>query len=251
MIHLKSSSEIAAMKTSGEMLSKVMETIYKNIRVGVTTKELDQIAYNAIKGMNAKPSFLNYHGFPGTICASVNEEVVHGFPSSRKLEEGDIIGIDMGLIFKGYHSDMARTFAIGEISKEKAKLIEVTRQCFWNGLKFAKIGNRIGDIGCEIQRTAEENGYGVVRELCGHGIGKNLHEEPEVPNFGKAGHGIRISEGLVIAIEPMINLGTKNVKTLKDGWTVVTADNKPSCHYENTIAITENGPIPLTKFEVD
>ena len=251
MIQIKSKAEIAIMHESGKRLSKVMEELHKAVRPGISTLELDAIAYETIKKLDGIPSFKGYGGFPGSVCASVNDEVVHGIPSKDViLQEGDIVGLDIGLIYKGFHSDMARTFAVGQISKEDQRLIDVTRQSFWDGLEYAKIGNRLGDISHAIQQTAEAAGYSVVRELCGHGIGRNLHEDPEVPNFGKSGRGPRLVDGLVIAIEPMINQGRKEVYVLDDDWTVVTADGKKSAHYENTVAITENGPMPLTNFEV-
>lgn len=252
MIEIKSKAEIAIMHEAGKRLSSVMGVLSEAVTPGISTLELDRIAENEIKRLGGIPSFKGLYGFPATICASINEVIVHGIPDKKtKLREGDIIGIDIGLCYNGFHSDMARTFAVGTISEEDQKLIDITRKSFWNGLEFAKIGNRIGDIGHEVQRTAEAEGFSVVREMIGHGIGKDVHEEPEVPNFGKGGHGPRIVEGMVIAIEPMINAGRKEGKTLSDGWTFVTADGSKSAHYENTVAITEEGPVPLTEFEVD
>lgn len=252
MIEAKSQAEIAIMYESGRRLSGVMKLLYEAVRPGVSTLELDRIAENEIRKLGGVPSFKGLYGFPASICASINEVIVHGIPGKKtKLKEGDIIGIDIGMCYNGFHSDMARTFAVGTISDEDQRLIDVTRESFWNGLKFAKIGNRIGDIGHEVQRTAESAGFSVVREMVGHGVGKKLHEEPEVPNFGKKGHGPRLIDGMVIAIEPMINAGVKEGKTLADGWTFVTADGAKSAHYENTIAITQEGPVALTEFEVE
>lgn len=250
MIEAKSKAEIAIMHESGRRLSSVMKLLYEAVHPGVTTLELDRIAENEIRKLGGVPSFKGLYGFPASICASINEVIVHGIPSKKlKLREGDIIGIDIGMCYNGFHSDMARTFAVGAISQEDQRLIDVTRESFWNGLKFAKIGNRIGDIGHEVQRTAESAGFSVVREMIGHGVGRKLHEEPEVPNYGKKGHGPRLIDGMVIAIEPMINAGVKEGLTLEDGWTYVTADGAKSAHYENTVAITQEGPIPLTEFE--
>lgn len=250
MITIKSKDEIALMAESGHLLSQVMGILHSTVDIGITTSELDRLAESEIKKRKGIASFKNYNGFPASICASVNEQVVHGFPSKRKLMDGDIIGIDLGMIFKGWHSDMARTFGVGNISPENQRLIEVTEQSFWNGIAMAIPGNRIGDIGHEVQRTAEAAGFSVVRALVGHGIGRSLHEAPEVPNFGKAGHGPRLTEGMTLAVEPMINAGTKEVYTLDDDWTVVTKDGKFSAHYENTIAVTDNGPKLLTTYGI-
>jgi len=212
----------------------------------VTTKELDAIAEDYIRSRGGAPSFKGYGGFPGSICASVNEEVVHGIPSDRKLQEGDIIGIDCGVLLDGWQGDSAATFAVGKISADAQNLIDITRQSFYEGLKMCHPGMRLGDIGHAVQSYAESHGCGVVRDLCGHGIGREMHEDPEVPNFGKPGHGLRLVKGLVIAVEPMINLGTWRVRTLNDGWTCVTADGSLSGHYEHTIAITDGEPELLT-----
>lgn len=250
MLEIKSNSEIMMMKQSGEMLASVMAVLANNIDVGITTNELDAIAYSEIKKLKSIPSFLNYGGFPKSICASVNDEVIHGIPSKRKLNDGDIIGIDIGLVFKDYHSDMARTFGVGNVSLDDRKLMDVAKECFFKGLEFVKIGNRMGDLAFAIQDTVEKNGFSVVREFTGHGIGRKLHEDPEVPNYGTKGRGLRLCEGMVIAIEPMINAGKKSIRILADDWTVVTADGSKSAHYENTVAITKDGPLILTGFEV-
>ncbi len=247
MITIKSASQIEKMRKSGLVTKGALELIEKAIRPGISTKELDKIAYDYIISKGAKPNFLNYNGFPGTICASVNDEVVHGIPSRRAvLHEGDIISIDMGAILDGWHSDAARTFGVGKISDEAQKLIDVTRESFFEGLKYVKHGAKLGDVSSAIQTYAESYGFGVVRDLVGHGVGQNLHEDPSVPNFGRAGHGVKLSAGMTIAIEPMITAGDWRVEVLDDDWTVVTADGSLAAHYENTIAITKTGCEILT-----
>ncbi len=246
MILLKSAREIDMMHESGKIAHAAMEKIAAAVRPGVSTKELEHIAESEFAKKGAKASFKGYGGFPGAICASVNEEVVHGFPSERKLKEGDIVSIDLGAFYHGYHSDMARTFAVGAVSKEHEQLIKVTEECFYKGLFFAVPGNRVGDIALAVQQHAEAHGYGVVRDLVGHGVGQELHEDPSVPNFF-ARKGPVLREGMTIAIEPMINLGVWQVSfDKKNGWTVRTADGKYSAHYENTVALTDNGPVILT-----
>ncbi len=246
MINLKSSSEIKAMKASGQKLRDLLLYLEEKVKPGITTKKLDEFAYDFIKRNGATPSFLGYGGFPASICASIDEVVVHGIPSERRLKEGEIIGIDAGMIFKGWQSDAARTFAVGEIEPEKQRLIDVTRQSFFEGVSKFKEGGRLGDISNAIQTYAESNGFSVVRAMVGHGIGREMHEDPQVPNYGRAGHGTRLEKGLTLAIEPMIDMGTWEVETLSDGWTCVTLDRKPSAHYENTVALTENGAEILT-----
>lgn len=247
MITIKSASQIEKMRKSGLVTKGALELIEKAIRPGISTKELDKIAYDYIISKGAKPNFLNYNGFPGTICASVNDEVVHGIPSRRAvLHEGDIISIDMGAILDGWHSDAARTFGVGKISAEAQKLIDVTRESFFEGLKYVKHGAKLGDVSSAIQKYAESYGFGVVRDLVGHGVGQNLHEDPSVPNFGRAGHGVKLSAGMTIAIEPMITAGDWRVEVLDDDWTVVTADGSLAAHYENTVAITKTGCEILT-----
>ena len=241
MITIKSDSEIALMREAGKILRDTLNLLGEHVKVGVTTKELDKLAHDYIISRGAKPSFLGYGGFPGSICTSVNEQVVHGIPSNRKLVAGDIIGIDCGVIYKGWQSDAARTFAVGEISEKHKKLIEVTEQCFFEAMKVIKEGARLGDIGSAVQNLAESNGFSVVRDLVGHGIGKEMHEDPQVPNYGKAGKGLRLKRNMTLAIEPMINEGTYEVSALDDGWTVVTDDDGYSAHYENTVLITEDG----------
>lgn len=247
MIYLKSSSEIELMRSSGRIVAEALNKIEEMIKPGITTLELDKIAEEYIIGLGAKPSFKGYGGFPGSICTSINEEIVHGIPSSKRvLQEGDIISVDCGAYFKGFHGDAARTFPVGSISNEAKNLIDVTKQSFFEGVKKAYVGNRMGDISSSIQLYAEEQGYSLVRDYVGHGIGKALHEEPPVPNYGKAGRGPKLAKGMVLAIEPMVNVGVYAAKQLSDGWTVVTTDSKLSAHYENTVAILENGPEILT-----
>ena len=241
MITIKSDSEIELMREAGKILRDTLNMLKEHVKVGVTTKELDKLAHDYIISRGAKPSFLGYGGFPGSICASVNEQVVHGIPSNRKLVSGDIIGIDCGVIYKGWQSDAARTFAVGEISEKHKKLIQVTEQSFFEAMKVIREGARLGDIGAAVQNLAESNGFSVVRDLVGHGIGQDMHEDPQVPNYGKAGKGLRLKRNMTLAIEPTINVGTYEVSALDDGWTVVTDDDGYSAHYENTVLITEDG----------
>ena len=247
MVTIKSENEIMLMKHAGKILAETLELLHENIREGVSTKHLDKIAHEYIKKQKSVPSFLNYNGFPASVCISLNNEIVHGIPGSRHLRNGDIVSVDVGVCYKGYHADAARTFAVGKISPEAKKLIEVTKQSFYEGIKFAKEGNRIGDISNAIQIFVEENGYSVVRELVGHGVGAHLHESPDVPNFGKPGRGIRMQKGMTLAIEPMVNIGGPDIRTLKDGWTCVTRDNTLSAHYENTVIITDDECEIITK----
>lgn len=246
MINIKSSQELQLMRKAGIIIRDVLALVEENAKVGVTTRRLDSIAYDYIKKQNSTPSFLGYGGFPGTLCTSIDDEVVHGIPSNRVLEEGMILKIDAGAIFQGYHSDAARTVAIGKISEEKAKLMQVCKESFFKGIAVLKDGARLGDLGNAIQSYVEANGYSVVRTLVGHGIGTEMHESPNVPNYGVAGRGERLLKNATIAIEPMINVGTKDVIVLSDGWTVVTKDRKPSAHYENTVVILEDGVEILT-----
>lgn len=242
MVTVKSQEEIALMRKANQIVRDCLDLLEDKIRAGMTTKELDRIAHAYIVKCDATPSFLGYGGFPASICTSINEEVVHGIPSAdRRICEGDIVSVDCGSIYRGYNGDAARTFAIGAVSEEKRRLIDVTKQSFFEGVKILKDGVRLGDLGNAIQSYAESFGYGVVRALVGHGIGRDMHEDPEVPNFGRSGHGMRLKAGMTIAIEPMINLGTWDVEMLDDGWTIVTKDGKPSAHYENTVAITRDG----------
>lgn len=248
MIILKSSNEIQKIREAGKIVSEALSLAGEAVKPGMTTWELNALIENVIVGHNARPSFKNYNGFPAASCISPNCIVVHGIPSKKVvLSEGDIVSVDVGAFLNGYHADAARTFPVGQISPEAQKLIDVTKECFYKGAAMAVAGNRIGDIGYAVQSYAEENGYGVVRELVGHGVGRNLHEDPDIPNFGNAGRGRRLVNGMVIAVEPMINQGTAAVDFDKeDGWTVRSRDRKLSAHYENTIAITPDGPILLT-----
>jgi len=247
MIIIKSKKEIELMREAGKIVADTHELLKEAITPGISTLELDKIAEENIRKYNAIPSFKGYGGFPGTICASINEQVVHGIPGNQIVKEGDIISIDIGAYYKGYHADAAKTHGVGIISEENRKLIEVTKESFYEGIKFAKLGYRLSDISHAIQAHVEKHGFSVVRDLVGHGVGTELHEDPQVPNYGPPGKGPRLKEGMVIAIEPMINAGHYHVKTLLDGWTIVTIDGKNSAHYEHTIAITEDEPLILTK----
>lgn len=249
MIYYKTSHEIEAIREAALIVSRTLAEIAKIIRPGISTIELDKVAEEFIRDNGAKPGFKGYGGFPGTLCTSVNDEVVHGIPNKRILKEGDIVSIDCGAIKNGYYGDHAYTFSIGEISSELQKLIRITKESLYIGIEAARAGQRIGDVGFAIQKHAEKHGYGVVRELTGHGLGRGLHEEPSVPNYGRRGRGPQLREGLVIAIEPMINLGKKSVRQLNDGWTIVTADGKPSAHFEHDIAIVNGKPEILSTFD--
>lgn len=247
MIILKTDKQIEFMRQANQIVKETLDLMERIIRPGISTKELDEIAEDFIRSKGAIPNFKGEGDYPATICASPNDVIVHGIPSPYViLKEGDIISIDCGCYFRGYNGDAARTFPVGKISAEKQKLIDVTKQCFFEGIKDLKVGDRIGDIGARVQAYAESNGFSVVREMVGHGIGKQLHEDPEVPNYGKAGTGPKIQSGLCIAIEPMINMGRKDITIDDDGWTCRTRDRKPSAHYENTIAITDKGVEILT-----
>lgn len=246
MITIKSKREIELLRVAGNIVYKTHKYLEPYIKPGITTKELDKLAYDFIIKEGATPSFLNYEGFPASICTSINEEVVHGIPSSRKLKNGDIIGIDIGACYKGYHGDSAWSYAVGSVSDEKSYLLNHTEKALYEGLKMIKPGNRIGDISNAIETYANKHKLGVVRELVGHGVGNHLHEEPDVPNFGESGKGPLLKEGMVIAVEPMLNLGTRKVFILDDDWTIVTQDNKPSAHFEHTVVVTNDGYEILT-----
>jgi methionyl aminopeptidase len=246
---LKKPDEINAIRKSSLLVGKTLAEIAKIVEPGVTTLQLDRVAESFIRDHGAYPGFLGYHDFPNSICASVNQAVVHGIPNAQPLKEGDIVSIDIGVLWEGFWGDSAFTFAVGKISNDLQKLLDATRMCLELGVEQAAIGKRIGDIGYAVQNYAETNGYGVVRELVGHGVGIQLHEAPEVPNYGRRGQGLVMTEGLVIAIEPMINLGTKNVRQLKDGWTIETQDGKPSAHFEHTVAVGKGGAEKLSSFE--
>jgi len=249
MIIVKSASEIQKMRESGRIAAAAMEKTLYAVRAGVTTQELGQIAEEVFSRMGAKASFKGYNGFPGAICASVNDQVVHGIPGPRRLEEGDIISIDLGAIFHGYHSDMARTVGVGRIAPEARRLIDVTRESFFRGIAQARAKNHVVDIGRAVQEYVEQNGLSVVRDLVGHGIGQKLHEAPDIPNFVGRSKGPALRAGMTLAVEPMVNLGAADVQWGKDGWTVTTVDGAYSAHYENTIAITEGEPELLTVLE--
>lgn len=246
-ITIKSPREIELMTEAGRILEKVHDELEKALRPGMTTLEIDRLGEELIRSYGCEPSFLNYNGYPASICVSVNDEVVHGIPSAdRILKDGDIVGLDAGVIYKGYHSDAARTHGIGEITQEAKDLIRVTRESFFEGIKYAKEGNHLFDISNAIGRYARERGYGIVKDLCGHGIGANLHESPEIPNYEMHRRGVKLRRGMTLAIEPMINIGSWEIDFLDDDWTVVTRDGSLSAHYENTVLITEDEPKLLT-----
>jgi len=247
MVIIKSSREIDLMHDSGKIAAEAMYKVVQAVKPGITTGELDKIANEAIVSHGATASFKNYQGFPGSICTSVNDEIVHGIPGKKVLHEGDIVSIDLGAYYRGYHSDMARTIPVGRISKRVEKLLRVTKECFYLGMDQAVIGNRISDIGRAVQDHAEGNGMSVVRELIGHGVGQDLHEQPDVPNYVTHSRGLMIRKGMTFAIEPMINLGAAALVWENNGWTVRTKDGEYSGHYENTIAVTDSGPVILTK----
>ena len=248
MIVLKTTRELSLMKEACRISAGALRVAGEAVKPGVSTAEIDRIAYEYIISQGAEPNFLHLYGFPATACISVNDEVIHGIPSKERiLKEGDIVSIDLGAKKHGFNGDNAATFACGKISAEAQRLIDVTRESLYEAIKVAVPGGRIGDIGSCVQRYCEERGFSVVREYTGHGVGKELHEDPAVPNYGTAGRGVRLLPGMTIAIEPMINQGTKAIKRLSDGWTVKTADGKLSAHFENTIAVTKDGPVILTK----
>lgn len=247
MINIRTPDEIELLKKAGEIVADTHKYLQQYIKPGITTKELDEKAYNFIINSKATPSFKGYDGFPASICTSINEEVVHGIPSNRRLKEGDIISIDIGVCYKGYHSDSAWTYPVGKIDADKQYLLEHTERALFVGLSVIKEGIRVGDIGYAIEQYIKKHNLGIVRELVGHGVGQKLHELPDIPNYGQKNTGPVLKEGMVIAVEPMINLGTENIYILDDDWTIVTADNKPSAHFEHTILVTKDGYIILTK----
>ena len=249
MISLKSPREIEAMRRAGRITARARALAGSMVRPGITTKEIDKAVRDFIKSCGAKPSFLGYGGFPGSACISVNDEVIHGIPGSRTLQEGDIVSIDVGACIDGFHGDCAATFPCGQVSDEALRLITVTQQSFWEGIKFARPGYRVSDISHAVQQYVEANGFSVVREYVGHGVGAKLHEPPEIPNYGPAGHGARLQPGMTLAVEPMVNAGDKAIYVLKDGWTVKTKDGALSAHYENSILITEGEAEVLTAVE--
>ncbi len=249
MITLKNGQELAAMRQACRITAAARALAGEMVRPGVSTREIDKAVHDFIVSQGAKPSFLGYHGFPGSTCISVNSTVIHGIPGGYVLQEGDIVSVDVGAFYKGFHGDCAATYPCGTISAEAQKLIDVTKQSFFEGIRFAKKGNRVSDISHAVQKHVESNGFSVVRTFVGHGVGAQLHEEPEVPNFGAPGRGPRLLPGMTLAIEPMVNEGVFDVKVLKDGWTTVTADGKLSAHYENTVLITDGEPEILTVAE--
>jgi methionyl aminopeptidase len=249
MIRYKTSEEIAIMREAAQIVSRTLGLVAKKMHPGTTPKELDTMAEAYIRSQNAVPGFLGLYGCPSTLLISVNEQVVHGLPTDRPFKEGDIVSVDCGSFYKGYYGDHAYTFEIGEVRPEVKKLCEVTKECLYIGIDQCNTANRVEDIGWAIQQHAEKHGYGVVRDLVGHGLGKNLHEEPQVPNFGRRGRGKRIQNGLTIAIEPMINLGTEKVITLDDKWTIATADGLPSAHFEHDVAVVDGQAVILSTFD--
>ena len=251
MFIIKNSEQIALMKIAGRITAEALVVAEEAIRPGISTKEIDAKIHRYITKCGAKPTFLGYGGFPGSACISLNEEVIHGIPSERKiLKEGDIVKIDVGASYRGYTGDSARTFTVGKVSEEASKLISVTEKSFYEAMKFAKAGFRLGDVGSAVESFVISNGFTVVRDYTGHGVGAELHEDPEIPNFGKPGRGLRLYSGMTLAIEPMVNAGLCDVRVLRDKWTVVTADGRLSAHYENTIAVTDGDPIILTDVNI-
>ena len=252
MIQLKNPDQIKIMKEAGRITGEALLVARDHVRPGISTFELDRLVREHIEKAGAKPSFLGYGGFPGSACISINDEVIHGIPSKKRfLEEGDVVKIDVGAFYKGFHGDSARTIPVGRVSDEAQKLIEVTRASFFAGIDQLKVGGRLGDVGAAIDGLVVANGFSTVKRYIGHGIGRELHESPDVPNYGTPGRGTRLCAGLVIAIEPMVNVGTETVRELSDGWTVKTADGSLSAHYENTVALTGDGIINLTLIEKD
>jgi methionyl aminopeptidase len=249
MVKLKSPEEIEIMRESALVVSKTLGMLASEVKPGVTTLQLDKLAEEFIREQGAEPGFLGMYGFPNTLCMSPNAQVVHGIPNNDPLQEGDIISIDCGSFKNGYYGDHAYTFEVGEVAPEVKKLLQVTKESLYKGIEQFKVGKRIGDIGYAIQQYTESHGYGVVRELVGHGLGKKMHEDPQVPNYGKRNNGKKVAEGMVIAIEPMINMGTHNIDQLRDGWTILTRDRKPSAHFEHDVAIVDGKPELLSTFK--
>lgn len=252
MIQLKNSDQIKTMREAGRITGEALLVAREHVRPGISTWELDRLVREHIEKSGAKPSFLGYGGFPGSACISINDEVIHGIPSKRRfLEEGDIVKVDVGAYYKGFHGDAARTMAVGRVSEEAERLIRVTRDSFFAGLEQLQVGNRIGDVGSAIDALVVANGFSTVKRYIGHGVGHDLHESPDVPNYGTPGRGTRLCAGMTLAIEPMVNVGVETVRELDDGWTVKTADGALSAHYENSVALTSNGIINLTMLESD
>jgi len=247
MVILKQPDEIEKARASSRIVAEVLSVLREKVKPGVTTRELDQIAEGVAEKRGARPAFKGYRGYPHSLCASVNEEVVHGMPSGRVLKEGDIVGLDFGVLYQGFYGDAAITLPVGRVSEEAARLIRVTEESLYAAIDQASSGNRLGDISAAVQETAESAGFSVVRDFVGHGIGRNMHEDPQIPNFGKKGRGIELRTGMILAIEPMVNAGRYGVKILPDGWTVITADGSLSAHFEHSVAVTENGPEILSR----
>lgn len=244
---IKTHDEIAKMRLGGRIASRILNYLSKNIKAGMSTSQIDKIAEDMILNESGKPSFKGYHNYPNAICISVNDEVVHGIPKNRVIDDGDIVGLDIGVFFKGFHTDTAITVPVGKVSNRAKELIKITKKSMFRGIDKCRVGNRLGDVQSEIQKTIEKAGFSVVKDLVGHGVGRKLQEYPPIPNYGKPNTGIQLKEGMTLAIEPMVNAGGWQVKVLDDGWTVVTVDNSLSAHFEHTVAITKNGPIMLTK----
>ncbi len=246
MISIKSDEDVKLMREPCAIVRDTLLYLEEKLRAGMTTKQLDGLAFEYITSRGAKPSFLGYGGFPGSICVSIDSEVVHGIPGDRVIEEGEIVSVDVGAYKNGFHGDAARSFYLGETDEEKKKLVEVTRECFFKGIESVKAGIPLYDIGYAVQTYAEANGFSVVREMVGHGVGRQLHEDPTVPNYGRKGTGIRLKKGMTLAVEPMINAGRKEIGIMPNNWTIVTRDGRPSAHYENTVLVTEDGAEILT-----
>lgn len=246
-IRIKTPGELETLRDAGKILARIVAQIKSSLKIGMTTRDIDQIAEKLISGEGVLPAFKGYHGFPACACISVNEQVVHGIPGERVIKAGDIVSIDMGIVHQGYFSDMAVSVGLGELDVRRQKLLDVTRQALYKGIAQARSGSRLGDLSHAIQAYVESKGFSVVRDFVGHGIGRELHEDPEIPNYGHPGTGPVLRPGMVLAIEPMVNMGGHQTKMLEDGWTVITADRKPSAHFEHTIAVTEDGPVVLTE----
>ena len=248
MVSIKSSTDLAKMREAGQIAGRALKLAGESIKAGMTTKALDKIIHDFIVGCGAIPSFLNYGGFPGTACISINNEVIHGIPSHKKrIAEGDIVSVDVGAFYNGFHGDTCATFAVGKISEEAKELLKVTEESLYEGIRAAQVGARLGDVGHAVEEYCSSRGYGIVRNYCGHGIGRDLHESPEVPNYGKEGHGQRLVAGMTFCIEPMINQKGDGIKVLRDGWTVITESGSLSAHFEHAIAVTPSGPVILTQ----
>lgn len=248
MVVLKTARELKLMREACRISAVALQLVGEAVEPGISTAELDKLAYDYIVSQGAKPNFLHYQGYPATACISINNEVIHGIPSAKRIiKAGDIVSVDLGAAYEGYNGDNAATFAAGDISPEAKRLMQTTKESLYEGIKMAVAGNRVGDISSAVQRYVEARGYSVVRQFVGHGVGASLHEEPEIPNFGKPGHGVRLLPGMTIAIEPMVNVGQPNVNVQPDGWTVLTADGSLSAHFEHTVAITADGPVIMTK----